>query len=513
MGEQHAFLQERLSRRTVLKGAALLSAGPLLLRSAGSGSTRSPVARDLPMGPRWIGFGADPRTSMTLSTSMAGSFRSASVEYGTDTSFGQTAPLDVKGVAGTHTRYGAARLTGLSPGTSYSYRMRVDGRLGATGTFATAPQQSGAFTFTAFGDEGTTSAARSIVGQIAQQQPDLHLVAGDLCYADSSGTGNPADVITVGTWDRWLKIIEPVAATVPWMTTVGNHEMEPGFGPQGYNGYLARFAVPQTGARGCPATYAFRYGSVAFIQVDSNDVSWEIPHNLGYSHGTQDTWLESVLRGYRTPGSGVDFVVVTMHHCAYSTARAHGSEGGVRKEWVPLFDRYGVDLVISGHNHSYERSHPLRAGSVSALAPKGSLINSAAGTTYLTLGGGGAGLNTEGFFNQQFKISTPETVTTHRRNIEPGADFSAVTAMSYCYAAGKVTPGTANESPMLELTMSDQNGAELDAVTLVRDESMAPHRRSASSDDTGLYAGVGIGAAVLATAGAGGYLAYRRRTA
>ena len=50
-----------------------------------------------------------------------------------------------------------------------------------------------------------------------------------------------------------------------------------------------------------------------------------------------------------------------MHQVAISTVdKFNGADLGIREEWVPLFDKYGVDLVVCGHEHHYERSHPIR---------------------------------------------------------------------------------------------------------------------------------------------------------
>ena len=57
----------------------------------------------------------------------------------------------------------------------------------------------------------------------------------------------------------------------------------------------------------------------------------------------------------------IDWIVVCMHQVAISTAdQFNGADLGIRQEWLPLFDRYGVDLVVCGHEHHYERSHPIR---------------------------------------------------------------------------------------------------------------------------------------------------------
>jgi hypothetical protein len=59
--------------------------------------------------------------------------------------------------------------------------------------------------------------------------------------------------------------------------------------------------------------------------------------------------------------ASIDWIVVQLHQCACSSAPAgNGSDLGVRREWLPLFDTYEVDLVLSGHDHGYERSFPVR---------------------------------------------------------------------------------------------------------------------------------------------------------
>ena len=50
----------------------------------------------------------------------------------------------------------------------------------------------------------------------------------------------------------------------------------------------------------------------------------------------------------------MDWLIVQMHQCAASSSSTgHGSDLGIRKEWLPLFDRYQVDLVLCGHDHDY----------------------------------------------------------------------------------------------------------------------------------------------------------------
>jgi hypothetical protein len=184
-------------------------------------------------------------------------------------------------------------------------------------------------------------------------------------------------------------------------------------GPYGYGHYLSRFLLPDNGVTNYDGNqlrgnfYAFQVGTVMFISLDADDVIYQdsgatyvsaaanaapqitssgaqIPngtttYNHGYtgdlkivaadncavpdfSTGTpnlQTIWLERTLREARDDDS-VDMIVVFMHQCAMSTALANGSDLGIRRAWLPLFDKYEVDLVLSGHEHNYERTYPVR---------------------------------------------------------------------------------------------------------------------------------------------------------
>lgn len=454
MSEQHDRLQARLGRRSLLKGAALAALGsPGLWVQPSAASAASVLSRH-------VGFGADPQRAAVVSFGVHAPFRKAVVEYGVH-GFDSTAEVEVRTVRGVPTVYGHARLDGLEPGTPYRYRVRLDDATGDPRTLRTAPDRPAAFTFTAFGDQGVSSAAHAIVRQVARVRPSFHLLTGDLCYADSSGKGGIADVFTPTIWDTWLAMIDPVASQAAWMCQPGNHDMEPGFGPQGYDGYLSRFLVPQNGAPGAASTYTFRYGDVAFVALDSNDVSYEIPHNLGYTGGRQTAWLAAQLAQLRAPGSGVEFIVVVFHHCAYSTGNGHSSEGGIREHWVPLFDRYEVDLVINGHAHAYERTSQLRGGKITGVAPRSSSVDARTGTTYITAGGGG---QTAG---RSFTAPRGFVVTTGERHAEPAPWSLPTRTTEHAFLAVEVTTGTADRPAAMAVRALGVDGRAVDEVTLL----------------------------------------------
>jgi hypothetical protein len=367
--------------------------------------------------------------------------------------------------------YLKAKITGLRPDTVHHYRVRLsDGTVSGDAHFTTAPDEHFSlrvpkpFTFTAFGDVGTNNApvdpayawgqdpaavtaadgawpkgvfdnnyysatdpvagaggtdptpALTQTNLMASQHPVFTLLAGDICYADPSGTGLPADdsgALTTGAaagknlynpyvWDVFFNQIESQAAFTPWMFATGNHDMEPLYGntaflgdsaTHGYGGHLKRLDLPGNGPRTCPSVYRFIYGNVGVISIDANDLSAEIQTNTGYSKGAQVRWLEETLKAWRTdPGlSGrVDFVVAFFHHCAYSTTNNHASDGAVRSALDPLFTRYQVDLVVQGHNHLLERTDPIRNGKRTRGAPDGATIHPATdGVTYIPAGSGG----------------------------------------------------------------------------------------------------------------------------
>jgi hypothetical protein len=322
-----------------------------------------------------------------------------------------------------------ARLSDLLPATRYPYAVGHAGQVrSARFTWSTGPLPGTPFMFTAFGDQGTDVPEPGTVQDIdpttlqsikVDQQPpfqaslnrDLamsmkpafHAIVGDTAYANGD-----QDV-----WDHWFRGISPMATSAPWMPCLGNHEIEtmgvgiggfnpaeelglPGgdsWGPLGYDAYRHRFALPSNGDpewEGC--WYRFRYGSVEFVSLDNNDVNTEVPANRGYSNGRQRAFAERALQAAAADPS-VDFLIVLMHQAAFSSG-LHGSDQGVRDAWFPLFTKYGVDLVIQGHDHHYERTHLMRGADVE-LAADGDYVSDV-GTMYVVAGNGGGVQRGEG---------------------------------------------------------------------------------------------------------------------
>jgi hypothetical protein len=508
MAEQHDELRRRAPGRRPLSRRGLLaaSAGAVVAVAAGSTPAAATFWRQhslpgqfvLPFG-RHLAWGANPRTQIRVGWQVPQPVRKPFLRVGlSPDELGDRIPAEVRplatrmlGIRAVDQYYLHVALDDLSPGQRYYYAVGhsgYDGRHARVDSFTTAPTRRATpapFTFTAFGDQGVSHHALRNDGMVAAQRPAFHLHAGDLCYADSNGGGRGSDLFQPGAWDRFMLQTEPVASSVPWMPTLGNHDMEALYSPDGYGGQRARWDFPDNGPAKATGAYSFIYGNVGVIALDSNDVCWEISANHGYTHGTQTAWLADRLAFLRDQAD-VDFVVVFHHHCAYSTTIEHASEGGVRRHWVPLFDKYHVDLVINGHNHIYERADTMRAGRIHP-APVGATVHPERhGTTYVTAGAAGRGL---------YGFAAPDSYAGHVREVDEvrsavsnaaghhnteRVGWSRVRYTGYSFAAVDVAPAETGSRTTLTLRALTDSGTEIDRLTIARTAGGA---RRADLDD------------------------------
>ncbi|MGN6794605.1 MAG: purple acid phosphatase family protein, partial [Streptosporangiaceae bacterium] len=314
-----------------------------------------------------------------------------------------------------------ARLEGLRPDTQYLFEVLHDGATPVPGMFRTGPRgRSGGFRFTSFGDQAipapvgvglgpNTPNAGFIVPAVESLDPLFHLFNGDLCYANVSDQ-------PVATWTSFFTNNQRSAANRPWMPSAGNHENEVGNGPQGYLAYQTRFELPDNGSAEFRGNwYAFTVGSIRVISLNNDDVclqdgafsafrrdnvpgytaNADNPYINGYSSGSQRAWLERELVRARH-ADDIDWIVVCMHQVAMSSAHFNGADLGIRQNWLPLFDKYGVDLVVAGHEHHFERTFPVRGvlsgSNLLTPAPQScdpAVMDTSLGTVHMIIGGGG----------------------------------------------------------------------------------------------------------------------------
>jgi 3',5'-cyclic AMP phosphodiesterase CpdA len=363
-------------------------------------------------------FGKDASTEVVVSWHTTEAVRNPRVMLGTPTSgFGRTVAAETRtyrdGKSNNEVRVNHARLTNLTPDADYIYAAVHDGATPEPGTVRTAPSGRKPLLFTSFGDQATpmldklpngfygtdnigSPAAADITLAIERFGPLFNLFNGDLSYANLAQD-------RIRTWSDWFENNTRSARYRPWMPAVGNHENELGNGPVGFAAYQTYFALPDSRSdeplRGL--WYSFTAGAVRFISLSNDDVSFQDGGNFyvyGYSGGSQKRWLERELAAARHDPS-IDWVVVFMHQTAISTTdRSNGADLGIRQEWLPLFDQYQVDLVLCGHEHHYERAHPVRGTLGNDLrTPKpvdagADAIDTTKGTVHVVIGGGGTSL-------------------------------------------------------------------------------------------------------------------------
>lgn len=229
-----------------------------------------------------------------------------------------------------------ARARGLSPGTKYAYKVGSDS-LNVWSPVATFRTASGSpeFSFIWFGDTHCFPDSGNIV-DLASGHADaaFYTIAGDIV-----STGLNRD-----DWDRFFRHSGTAFANKPLMPVPGNHDRQDGLGARMY---YDLFSLPKNGPVGVDkeSSYAFEYGDALFLMIDATS-DWD----------THTPWIEEKLRH-----STATWKFAIFHFPPYNFEEPYPD---LQEQWVPLFDRYHVDMVIGGHVHYYMRSNPMNAGKV-----------------------------------------------------------------------------------------------------------------------------------------------------
>lgn len=235
---------------------------------------------------------------------------------------------------GAPARMHEVRVEGLKPGRRYGYTVEVGGER-AAGEFATAPAGAEPFSFVVFGDSRSNADShRAVAERVRREVPDFILGTGDMV-----NNGHiEAD------WQTFFDIERELLRDNVLYPSLGNHDREPRPARTAEN-FRKYFALP-TESPEPERYYAFTYGNSRFLVLDSNSYSFALTD--------QTAWIERQLE-QAVSDPTIQHIFVSMHHPPYSTA-IHGGQPELREMWTPLYVKYGVDAVFSGHDHTYERS-------------------------------------------------------------------------------------------------------------------------------------------------------------
>ena len=265
------------------------------------------------------------------------------------------------------------RLTGLSPLSRYTYDVFMAGDDVTIGqeTFTTAPPAgTGTVRFVAFGDSGVGSIAqRQVASRLATESFDLAIHSGDVAYGSTEGIGAG----DYSTFDAWVfDIYRAWLPVKPFFPSIGNHDDE----FDNARAYRDVFVLPVNGATGAypdhaERYYSYDYGPVHFVVLDT-ELAFQDPAR----RAEQIAWLEADLASTSQP-----WRVAYFHRPPFNAGLQHGSALDVRDAFVPVFEKHGVQLVIAGHEHGYQRSVPIRQ-----------YLTGGPPIVYVVTGGGGAPL-------------------------------------------------------------------------------------------------------------------------
>lgn len=353
--------------------------------------------------PRWLRLswtvpnGTDTTMTVAWNDNDAGG---GTVEYRplSGTSITITASLLATG-SGRLTNTYEATMTGLMPSTAYEYRVQSGGSWSEWKVFRTAPPLGGCDPFRivvggdgrggeAFWDPGFVSRHwDNIAGYIKSEMPLMMLETGDIVHE-----GNEDE-----QWQEWFGISEFFTAEVPFMAVLGNHDDGPGDGDQQW--YNKMYALPLSGAGLFDATvdpegdgiedyWAIVIGNVLLVGLSTEGVDPSIQH----------AFLETVIAEWDWR---VDWKMLFFHRPLWSSG-VHGSNEDDKLDagnLIGIIDDYGVDFVICGHDHDYERFDPSKGGYgsrpriITRLPGDGGNSGLADGTIHIVSGGAGSFTN------------------------------------------------------------------------------------------------------------------------
>lgn len=282
-----------------------------------------------------------------------------------------------------HRNYGAS-LTNLRLNTRYQYRLKMNGETLMEGNFTTRKQRGAGVRFAAFGDNSYGEPSeRAVAYQAYRARPDFILNTGDNVY--ESGLDNEYARYFFPVYNAELagpRTGAPLMRSVPFYSVLGNHDVHDRDDKKHaivdfdvHNdalGYYTTFHFPLNaprmpheipvrgderllaGFRECAGprfpgmgNYSFDYGDGHFLCLDSNLY-------CDPTAATYQDWIAADLKG-----TDAAWKFVTFHHPGFNVGAGHYREQHMRA-LSPVFERAGVDLVLHGHEHTYQRTRPLR---------------------------------------------------------------------------------------------------------------------------------------------------------
>ena len=256
-------------------------------------------------------------------------------------------------------------------------------------------EDRGAYSFAFAGDYSCDSTTRETVNAMKKKNPDLVLAVGDL-----SETRDP---------DCFFKMFKSLDEKGKLKVALGYHDMDEGDGSSSrFSQYLSHFDMANP-------FYSFDYKNIHFL-VMTTGLDSLIPYGKG---SQQYDFVKSDL-AQASNNNKIDWIIVVSYQPFYTSPTEHQAPGNLRVLYSPLFEKYGVDLVITAHNHNYQRTYPLYLASEEGDSPEikdknGNNYNNPSAPIYVTVGTAGAELYE---FDGQAPFIAAQTVQAGFLNVE-----------------------------------------------------------------------------------------------
>jgi hypothetical protein len=287
---------------------------------------------------RW-GSSKNPLEGLTVTWRSSGSADKIKWGYRNTYEKGTFSAVSRKGYTNTFFNY---TFPTVKPNATIYYQL-FDSQTGVwtSGSYQTAPRiNSAEFSFLAIGDSRTGLNIWNQVANLAHtKKPDFTIFSGDIVNSGNSATD----------WDNWFNNGKTFIENNLIFHSLGNHDAA------SVPTYQNVFELPKSAIEnGTNLYYSFAYGDAVFISLNSED-----PANV-----EQYNWLLSTLKA----NAAKKWKIIFFHRPFYTVGAHAGEMDSYFNTWWKAFDDYGVDLIVNGHDHMYERTKPLNRN-VSTTVP------------------------------------------------------------------------------------------------------------------------------------------------
>lgn len=234
-----------------------------------------------------------------------------------------------------------AEMTGLTAGTTYEYRVRSGENASESWRFRSAPEPGSDVRIAWLAD--TQDGPEVFSGHVlhmAGKDPDMLVAVGDLIH-NGWPTDDQEGYLQQAWHDQWFAPLETesFAQTTPVLAARGNHDAE------------HALAYAYTALPGNEAWYSFTYGNIFFVVLDT-----QASPSGETAPIDQETFVREALSS--AEAQAAEWRIVAYHIPPYTNTRHDNwSTGwvGQQQGWLTTFQQYDVDIVASGHMHSYQR--------------------------------------------------------------------------------------------------------------------------------------------------------------